>query len=158
MKLNILNREDAKVLAVRHTGPYPEIDKAFQGLGGAVAELGLDPSGGEWLAIFHDDPEKTPAEELRSDACLTLPAGEPPAETIPEGARLDTLPGGRFAMARHEGSYAGLPAAWGEFIREAMPAAGLKCRPGLCFEVYRNDPDHTPADDLITELYEPVED
>lgn len=157
MEIKVVERDDVKVLAVRHTGPYNEVGAAFERLGRVVSELGIDPSGCEWLGIWHDDPQTVPAEELRSDACLSLPEGEPDAGDLPEGARVDILPGGRFAMAVHEGSYAGLPAAWAEMVGKAMPAAGMSYRAGLCFEVYRTDPDHVPQEELITELYEPIE-
>ncbi len=156
MEIKIVERDDVKVLAVRHTGPYPEVGAAFERLGRVVGELGIDPSGCEWLGIWYDDPQKVPAEELRSDACLTLLGGEPEAGSLPEGVRVDTLTGGRFAMAVHEGSYAGLPAAWAELVDKAMPAAGLTCRQAPCFEIYRKDPEHIPEEELVTELYEPV--
>lgn len=157
MEVKVVNREDARILAVRHTGPYPGIGDAFERLIALVRELSIDPSTCEWLAIFHDDPGSVAAEALRSDACVTLTGSGSDPEPLGEFARVDTLPGGRFAMTRHDGAYDGLPAAWGRFMSEGLPGAGLKSRAGVCFEIYRNDPDHTPADELITELYEPVE-
>ncbi len=158
MKVEVVEREEASILAIRHIGPYTGIGSAFEGLGPLVCKLNLNPVGAQRLGIFHDDPRVVPAAELRSDACVTLTGPEPDASLLEEGARLDKIPGGRYATVRHEGSYDGLPAAWGKFMSEGLPAAGLKPRAGVCFEVYRNDPNETAAEDLITELYEPVED
>ncbi len=158
MQVEVVEREETRVLAIRHIGPYPGIGNAFDGLGQLIGKLGLNPTGAQWLGIFHDDPQTVPAAELRSDACVTLTGTEPDVSQLEEGARLDKIPNGRYATMRHEGSYDGLPESWGKFMGEGLPAAGLKPRTGVCFEIYRNDPNHTPADDLITEIYVPVED
>ncbi len=158
MQVEVVEREETTVLAVRHIGPYPGIGSAFESLGQLVCKLSLNPANAQWLGIFHDDPQAVPAAELRSDACVTITGSAPDASLLEEGARLDKIPGGRYATMRHEGSYDGLPESWGKFMGEGLPAAGLKPRAGICFEIYRNDPSHTPADDLVTELYEPVED
>lgn len=45
--------------------------------------------------------------------------------------------------------------------RAAPQAAGLPAvepRADACLEIYTNNPDHTPAEELVTELYVPVAD
>jgi AraC family transcriptional regulator len=71
--------------------------------------------------------------------------------------KLQTVPAGLYAIARYVGPYSGLGPAWGELCGQWIPASQYKFREAPCFEVYRNDPSNTPPEQLLTEIYEPVQ-
>lgn len=142
-----------RVVAMRHTGPYWQIGQTF---GALMAWIGAHQVAqtGPALAISYDDPETTPEAELRSDACVMVDAGfrcEDPSVQV-----LD-LPGGRYAITTHLGHYSGLGGTWRRFMGEWFPASGHTIeftRP--CFEVYVNDCNAVPVEEVRTDLYVPV--
>jgi AraC family transcriptional regulator len=146
-----------RVLGVEHRGPYPSIGDGFNRLGAFVGQTKINVSGSQWLAIFLDDPETVPAEDLRSMACVTAPEGMEAPAGVP-GVSIMVIPGGLYATGRHTGPYSGLPGAWKDLCGSWIPANRLKPAAGMCFEIYVKGCDE--AEDpgqCITELYEPVE-
>lgn len=142
-----------RVVALRHTGPYNQIGPAFGQLMGWMQAHGVTPTGPA-LAISHDDPETTPAAELRSDACVIV--ADDFTTDDPTVQVLD-LTGGRYAVATHLGAYSGLGATWSQLMGEWFPASGHTIeftRP--CFELYVNDCNTVPVEGVRTELYVPI--
>ena len=101
------------------------------------------------LAIYYDDPETTPVEELRSDAAIRVSAGQPLPSTLQEKA----LPAGRYARTTHAGSYAALGDTWARFMGQWLPQSGHRLGSGASFERYLNTPMDVPVDALRTELF-----
>ena len=101
------------------------------------------------VAVFHDDPETTPAAELRTSAGVTVPEqGAIPAELTEL-----RIPAGRYARATHLGHYAGLSDSWDKLMGQWLPASGYRIvadRPS--YEVYRVA-DHSRPETLETDLY-----
>lgn len=152
MQAEIMNMPEMRVMTLRHVGPYNRISDAFARLGqiaDAAQVLGPDT---RMLAIFHDDPETTPAAELRSDAALTLS----PGADVPDGLDEMRLPAGRYACTTHIGPYEQLGDAWARFMGEWLPRSGQRVREGVSFEIYRNTPADVSKDQLRTELYIPL--
>lgn len=140
-------------LCVRHVGPYNQIPDAFARLGsiaGPAGLIGLPQS--MMLAVYHDAPEVTPADQLRADACLSVPQGT----RAPEGLNELVIPGGRYARTTHVGPYAQLGDAWARFMGGWLPQSGHALGSGVTFEIYRNTPMDTPQDALRTDLYLPL--
>ena len=155
MEGKIVDLKQRRVLCLRHIGPYPEIGKAFGRLYEYIGANHPELQAAECIGIFRDDPENTPPAKLRSDACVVLPEGlEPKCE---EGFRIDTIEAGSYATTRHTGSYMKLSETWQEFCGTWIPTQGVKIRNGHCFEIYMNNCHEVPEDQLITDLYEPVE-
>jgi AraC family transcriptional regulator len=105
------------------------------------------------IAIYHDDPETTPAEALRSDAGLVISNGR----TMPDGLSELRLPAGRYARTSHIGPYDVLGDVWARFLGGWLPSSGHRIGAGGTFEIYRNDPTTTPAEALHTDLYVAIE-
>jgi len=146
-----------RVLAVDHRGPYPTIGDGFGRLGALVGRSKIDVSGSQWLAVFMDDPETVPPEELRSMACVTVADGLEAPEGV-SGVSIVVIPGGLYATGRHTGSYSGLPGAWNDLCGTWIPESGLKPAAGMCFEIYVKGCDEVEdPGQCITDLYEPVE-
>ena len=154
MQVEIRTMPAMRVGAVRHIGPYNQIVEAFERMHGLAARAGLhDGPAPVMLALYHDDPDTTPQEELRSDAALVFPADA----TIPEGFTEQHIAGGRFASTQHVGPYEQLGDAWARFMGEWLPASGQRMRDDASYEIYRNTPATAPKEQLVTELYIPLE-
>lgn len=139
--------------AVGHTGPYSQIPEAFERLGQLVGASGLiGQPGTAMIAIYHDDPDATAQDELRSDAAFVVPE----AAELPSGLREEYVPAGRYACFVHEGPYAQLGDVWARFMGEWLPASGHRVGDGLCYEAYLNTPMDVPEEELRTELYLPI--
>ncbi len=142
-----------RVVALRHIGPYPEMGPVFGRLMGWLGANGVTQTG-PGLAIFHDDPETVPAAELRSDICAVVAAD---FTTDDPTVQVLELAGGRYAVTTYLGDYSGLSAAWGRFMGEWFPTSGQTLDPSRpCFEVYVNDCETTPVEEVRTDLYEPI--
>jgi AraC family transcriptional regulator len=146
-----------RVLAVDHRGPYPTIGEGFNRLGALVGENRIDVSGSKWLAIFLDDAQTVPAEDLRSLACVTVPDGVEAPACVP-GVSVIVIQGGLYATGRHTGPYSGLSSAWSDLCGRWIPANGLKPSAGMCFQIYVKGCDEVEEPgECITDFYEPVQ-
>jgi AraC family transcriptional regulator len=105
------------------------------------------------VAIYHDQPETTPPDQLRSDAALVVPADV----ALPAELTEQRLPAGRYARTSHTGPYEQLPQVWARLIGEWLPASGERMAASPSYELYRNDPSRVPKDELLTELYVALE-
>ena len=152
MKLDVVDLPARRLAAVRHQGLYMQIGAAFGRLGQKCAALGLEPAPDAiQVAVYYDDPETTPADELRSIAAVSVPE-----DTVIGDLEEERLPAGRFLRAEYVGHYSGLGDAWGRLYAEDVPAGGYTLRDGVVFEVYVSDHDTTPPDELRTDLYVPI--
>ena len=66
-----------------------------------------------------------------------------------------TLPATRAFRVDHTGSYKHLGNAWSAAYQHVRYKK-LKQRKGLDFEIYRNDPNETPAAELQTSVFLPL--
>jgi len=153
MEVQITQMSELRVGTVRHIGPYNQIPEAFGRLGAIASGAGLFKYPGvAMLAIYHDDPESVPQDQLRSDAAIAVPDDAPlPAELVEQ-----RLPAGRYARAVHVGPYERLGDAWARFMGEWLPASGQRVGPGVSYEIYTNDPRTVPKEELRTEMYIPL--
>jgi AraC family transcriptional regulator len=152
MDVEITSRPELRAVAIRHVGPYSRISEAFGRLGAIAGRAGLIRPGTTMMALYHDDPETTPEEKLRSDAALTIPADA----KVPDGLTELMIPAGRYARMTHVGPYDNLGDAWARLMGEWLPSSGHRVGEGAAYEVYRNNPTDTKPSDLVTELYVPL--
>jgi AraC family transcriptional regulator len=152
MDVEIKDMPELRVATVRHVGPYNQIPKAFERLGAVAGPAGLLQHSSAMMAIYHDDPESTPQDQLRSDAALVVPEGI----TLPEGLVEQHIAAGRYAKTVHLGPYEQLGDAWARFLGEWVPASGNRIGDGVSYEIYKNTPAEVPKQDLRTELYVPL--
>ena len=152
MNVEIKNMPELRVATVRHVGPYNQIPKAFERLGAIAGPAGLIAQSSAMIAIYHDDPESTPQEQLRSDAALAVPEDI----KLPEGLIEQHIAGGRYAKTIHVGPYEELGDTWARFLGEWVPASGNRIGDGVSYEIYQNTPAQVPKQELRTELYVPL--
>ena len=151
MNVEIVDMPALRVAALRHRGAYNRIGTAFTNLGPIAGPAGLFGRQSIMIAVYHDDPRTTPESELRSDAGCTVAE----SVVIPEGLHEVRVPTGRYAKARHIGSYATLPATWAKLTREWLPSSGHRRRMGMSYEMY-DHPDGKSPDELVTDVYVPL--
>lgn len=155
MHVDIIELPARRLAAVEHIGPYNQIGDAFAQLAAIAGPAGLfersEPPA--MIAIYHDDPESTPAAELRAHAGLTIADGA----DAPDGLIAIDLPAGRYARTTHHGTYELLGDTWGRFLGGWLPASGHRLGAGGTFEQYRNTPMDVPIDELVTDLFAAID-
>ena len=154
MEVRIEKMEPIRVAFVRHIGPYEECGPAWEKLCSWAGPKGLLGPNTLVLGISHDDPEITPPDKIRYDACIRV--GE---EIEPEGEiGIQVIEGGDYAVTTHEGPYTRLIETYSQLYGSWAPTSGRVVKQAPCFEIYRNDPHHTPPEELTTDVYIPLED
>ena len=154
MNVEIKQMPEFRVGTVRHIGPYNQIPQAFGRVGSIAGPAGLfQQPGAAMVAIYYDDPDTTPQDQLKSDAAIVIPEQVP----LPEGLVEQRIPAGRYARAEHVGPYEQLGDAWARFMGEWLPASGHRVGAGASYEIYRNDPTKVPKEELRTDMYIPIE-
>lgn len=158
MNVEIEEMPELRAFAVRHIGPYNQIPQAFERLGAIMGPMGVfQQPGAAMIAIYHDDPDTTPQDQLRSDAAIVVPPQVTMPEGLPEGLIEQRIPAGRYARAAHIGPYEQLGDVWARFMGEWLPASGHRVGAGVSYEIYRNTPMTVPREELHTDIYVPIE-
>jgi AraC family transcriptional regulator len=150
--IDTLTAPDRLAIGLPHRGAYMTVGASFEKLGAIIATRGLGPQVQGMVAVYFDDPDAVPEADLRS-LCAYLAA---PGAPVPEGLTAELLPGGRFAVMRHRGPYAGLRASYRHLYGSWLPASGAEPRDTPPFEVYLNTPADTAPADLLTEIWLPL--
>ena len=153
MQVEIKEKPELRAAAVGHVGPYNQIGEAFGRLDAIVRPAGLLKPDTQMIAIYHDDPESTAADQLRSDAAVTVSRDD----AVPKGLSEQRVPAGRYACTTHVGPYEKLGDAWARFMGEWLPASGHRIGDGVSYEVYLNNPMNEPdKQKLKTEMCVPI--
>ena len=105
-----------------------------------------------FVGVCHDDPEITPPDKIRYDACLTV--SRPVAAEGEVGVQ--GIGGAGYAITTHCGPYDKLNETYAKILGQWAPANGHGLLPGPSLEFYRNDPNKTPPADLRTDVYVPL--
>ncbi|HYM05006.1 MAG TPA: AraC family transcriptional regulator [Terriglobales bacterium] len=153
MKVEIKQLKPMRVAFMRHIGPYGEVGKTWEQFLTVMGKDGYLGGNPMMLGICHDDPEVTPPTKLRYDACLTVGEDFAPSGDI----GVQTVAGGEYAMTTHTGPYNQLGRTYAEFLGQWLPRSGRELRHAPCFEVYLNDPQSTPPEELLTDIYAPLQ-
>jgi AraC family transcriptional regulator len=152
-EVQIRTIEPLRVAFLRHVGPYRDVGPTYERLTSWAAQRGLFVPGALVLGISWDNPEVTSPEKVRHDCCITVgPDFQAEGEV-----GVQTLDGGDYAVATHRGSYEQLGAVFGWLYGTWLPASGREPRHGPCFSVYHNSSPHTPPEQLVTDIYLPLE-
>lgn len=152
MKVMIKNVNDIHVAFVRHIGPYNECGPAWDSLCGTLAPEGLLGGEAKIIGISHDDPDVVAPENIRYDACVSVPES---IRSIGE-VGLKTIAGGQYAVTTHIGAYENLGDTYRKFFGQWLSQSQYESADKPCFEVYLNDPESTEKEDLITDIYLPL--
>jgi len=147
--------EPLRVAAIRHVGPYDRIGALFEGLMAWAGRHRMLGSATRVLGLCYDDPEMTPPEQCRYDACLALD----PDQSVPlqDGVSEILIQGGEYAVAVHRGKHCDLPQTYALVCGQWCPRFGREIRDVPCIENYLNDARNTSVEALRTEIYVPLQ-
>jgi AraC family transcriptional regulator len=152
MQIDVRRLEARPILFLRHVGPYDQVGETWERLCDWAGQQGLVGAQTEFFGASYDDPEVTPADKLRYEACITVPPS-----TRGEGEfGVRTQPAGDFAVALHEGPYSGLNQTYAGIFGGWFASCGREPGPAPCLEFYLNEPETTDPEDLLTEVHVPI--
>jgi AraC family transcriptional regulator len=148
MQVEVRRIPPMRVAFKRHTGPYMEVGRTWETFVPWLGSQGLLGAETQFIGVGHDDPEVTPPEKVRYDACVTVddrfePEGEVGVTTIGDG---------EYAVTVHHGPYEKLGETYAALCGEWVPRSGRELRAAPCLEFYLNDPESTESEELLTEV------
>ena len=149
--------QEMNVAYVRHIGPYQGDSALFEGLfrrlmtWAGPRDLLADPKL-QVLAIYHDNPEITDEDKLRTSVCITVPDGTEVSGEVGGMA----IPGGKYAIARFELKDDEYGDAWNAVMGGWLPESGYQPDDRLCFERFHNDPKEHPEGKHVVDICVPV--
>ena len=150
---------DLRVLYVRGWGIIDysfakAADQAFSTLFCYLQQRKLMHAFHACLAITPDDYDVVPHEQCRIDAGVILNEGVQ-VELTSEVA-LQVLPAGRWAIFHHKGPYDTLWQSWNVAYRDWLPRSNERPRDVPPLEIYLNNINDTPPEQLRTEILIPI--
>jgi len=155
MKIKTVTLEPQRVACARHQGPYENCGQAWDRICTWMGKEGYLGAGCQFIGVSYDDPEITPPEIIRYDACVTVDEDfVPPAEG---GIEVQTVGGGAYATTTHHGPYENFNQTYSRLMGQWIPRQGLRLRDAPCLEVYLNSPDDTPPAELLTDVFVPIQ-
>lgn len=140
---------------VRLTGAYMTIDycAAWEQLWEYVRKNNLYGPDMEHICIYHDDPKVTEPEKLHTDVCLTISQPVSPQGEI----GVKNVEGGKYAIFTYQGPYLNLNAVYDTIYSHLLPANGYRLGSTPGYEKYLSNPSDTLPENLLTEIYIPIE-
>jgi hypothetical protein len=95
MDVRIETFPDRLAVCARHVGPCTQVGETFRRVFAWAGPAGVLRPGVAIMGLSYDNPETHAPEELRYDVCFSVGS---PVGGLPEGFRLDTVGGGRYAV------------------------------------------------------------
>ena len=106
----------------------------------------------KFISLSMDDPSITPTDKCRFYLGITI-HDDSKVKTMPG---IMQIPGGRYAIFRHKGSYSSLYKVYRIIYEEWFPKSKYHPQSTSSFEVYMNHPSTTETSELLTDIYIPV--
>jgi AraC family transcriptional regulator len=153
MNVTVKNLKPMRVAFMRHIGPYDQVGKTWDQFLMLLGKDGLLGGNAQFIGISPDDPAVTPPEKIRCDACMTMDQAFRPRGEI--GAQV--IRGGDYAVLTHFGPYDTIGQSYAKLLGQWLPRSGRRLRAAPCLEFYFNSPENTEPEDLVTDLYAPLE-
>lgn len=148
--------EDKQVVYIRIVDWYgsPESYRdAWKQLGEFGVKNNLLNKDTEWIGLSFDDPTITKPEKCRFYACFTTKESVKPIG--PFGVQ--NIKGGLYAIFTLKGSYRRLTQLYYNIYMRWLPDSDYNLRSGKSFELYLNHPDRVSENEILTEIYVPIE-
>ena len=106
----------------------------------------------KFYGINWDDPEITPIEKVRYDACISIQK-----DTLTETEfSSKTIFGGKYLCFLYKGDYQNLGLVYNQIFRDWIIKKNYNLREEPIFEQYINNKAVTPTEDLLTEIFIPI--
>jgi AraC family transcriptional regulator len=128
---------ETRVAYMRYVGPYgvTGIAHLWQRFQFWCEKEGLTSPPRRMFGIAQDNPNITPPDRTRYDACIQVDAAFQPRE----GIGVQTIAGGRYGCTPFKGTTAEIRAAWIRFLTRTLPGAGLQPDLAPAIEIYAPD-------------------
>lgn len=153
MNVTIKPIKPLRVAFVRHVGPYCQVGKAWETLCTFLGKEGRLGGDCQFVGLSHDDPEVTPPDKIRYDACITVSDDFQPHGDI----GVQVIGGRDYAVMTHFGPYEKLNESYTKLLGQWLPRSGRELNAGPSLEFYLNSPENTAPEDLITDICTPLE-
>jgi AraC family transcriptional regulator len=141
-----------RIAALTHHGDYMNIGETFGRLMAWAAGKGVVKADVRTFGIYYDDPTSKRKDQLRSEACLEIPA-----TFTPDGdAQLMHTAAGRSAVFIFTGPYSALEKPYRWIYDTWLPQSGEELRDAPPFEEYLNDARNTAPQHLKTAICIPL--
>lgn len=124
------------------------LGEAFAVLGAFLGESGVRPVSPP-ISVYRD------WQDGKMSIDVGMPVAAADTAKVTGEVKAGETPACRAIRAVHKGPYERLRDTYGELETE-MSKAGMK-QPDFAWEVYITDPDSTAADELLTEIYMPIQ-
>jgi AraC family transcriptional regulator len=141
-----------RVAFMRHTGPYQDVKHTWERLMAWAGPQGLLGPHTRVLAVPHDDPDVTPPDKVRYDACIVVDD-----RFRPEGeVGVQQVGGGEYAVATHRGPYREVGQA---FVRltQWLPGSGRELRSSPPLLIPQGDFQAPNPEDVVIDVCLPLE-
>ena len=153
MEVTIKTLAPMRVAFVRHIGPYNQCGTAWEKLCARLGKQGRLGPDTKYIGMCYDDPDVTPADKIRYDACATVDGDFEPQGEI----GVVFIEGGEYAFTTHLGPYENLSKTYATLMGQQIPRLGRDCRHAPSLEFYLTDPENTDPEDHVTDIYAPLE-
>ncbi len=155
LEVRIERLETKRIAFVRHVGPYDQVGEAW----GKLMKWGWSKmlfGKAETFGLCFDDPEVTPSDRLRYEACMVV--GE---RAKPKGdVQIKSLPATTYAFTVYRGPLTSINECYGKLFAHVAcePIEGRRRQLGdpPCLERYLRDPRKVKPEEMITEILVPV--
>lgn len=114
---------------------------------------GVDTGRAEYVGVSLDDPQVTPRDKCCHLLGATITPGGGPMKRFTEYIR----PAGLYAIFRHTGGYHTLPELYSEIYGQWLPDSAYRPANTMSMEVYVSMPLESDTEELITDIYIPIE-
>ncbi len=158
--VEVTAREAIRVIYIRYTGTYSGLPAAYPGMiqsvfGFAVRHNLLLPGPPRMLSIFHDNPEFTEDDRLRTSQCLAIPDGAP----VPGEGGIGSLviPAGDYAVGHFDLRRDEFNAAWDFMYGQWLTNSRFQPGDSYPYELYRSEPPSGPDGRQKVDICLPVE-
>jgi len=152
MKIKTIGEQ--KVIFSRRTGSYEDAaNQAWSSLMKYACSNHLVTNKTIKIGIVRDVPEFTHEEKIRYCACIVINRSHKTTGNI--GLKL--IQGGRFATFIHQGPYKDLYHTYDYIYKDWYLKNTITLGNQPCFSVYLTSPKTTDPENLLTEIYVPVE-
>lgn len=155
MEVKIVSFPDTPIAMLTHRGSPDLINATATHFIEWRKSTGLSPvCTSQTYGIAFHDPATTAAEEFRFDISGSVNAPIP--EDNPFGVVNGLIPGGRCAVARHQGSHQTLTESARRLYSEWLPASGEELRDFPLYFHYFNFVHEVAEHELLTDIYLPL--
>jgi effector-binding domain-containing protein len=154
-EVTVVEVQPQKVIGMRKRGKYQKIGEMIRGLYQYAMAIGLKPLGPPVFVCHEAGMEEAMKADNEENADLEVVVPVEGEVEDTEEVKFYELPGGTMAKITHKGPYEKCTGAYEKLF--GWIAANGKNIAGPTREIYLNDPRQTSPEELLTEIYVPVD-